>query len=124
MKSWFLKKEYPEKLIESELRKIKFCKEGIKKAKGDKGIPFVVLYHLQLKSLGKIINQNIYLLNMNLFSYLCIYLFIKRSSTVDFRLGSKYASAYIYIQVLPREIICILNIFAVKYTFSDKRRMK
>ena len=35
---------------------------------------------------------------------------------MDFRLGSKYASAYIYIQVSPREIICILNIFAVKNT--------
>ena len=27
MKSWFLKREYPEKLIEDEMRKIKFCKE-------------------------------------------------------------------------------------------------
>ena len=47
------------------MRKVKFCKEGIKKAKGAKGIPFAVTYHLQLKNLGRIINQNIYLLNMN-----------------------------------------------------------
>ena len=65
MKSWFLKREYPEKLIENEMRKVRFCKEGIKKAKGVKGIPFVVTYHPQLKNLGRIINQNIYLLNMN-----------------------------------------------------------
>ena len=65
MKSWFLKRGYPEKLIENEMRKVKFGKEGIKKAKGVKGIPFVVTYHPQLKNLGRIINQNIYLLNMN-----------------------------------------------------------
>ena len=47
------------------MRKIKFCKKGIKKVKGVKGIPFVVTYHPQLKNLVRIINQNIYLLNMN-----------------------------------------------------------
>ena len=47
------------------MRKVKFCKEGIKKVKGVKGRPFVVTYHPQLKNLGRIINQNIYLLNMN-----------------------------------------------------------
>ena len=65
MKSWFLKRGCPEKLIENEMRKVKFGKERIKKAKGVKGIPFVVTYHPQLKNLGRIINQNIYLLNMN-----------------------------------------------------------
>ena len=60
MKSWFLKRGYPEKLIENEMKKIKFGKKGIKKAKGVKGIPFVVTYHPQLKNLGRIINQNIY----------------------------------------------------------------
>ena len=47
------------------LRKVKLGKGGIKKAKGVKGISFVVTYHPQLKNLGRIINQNIYLLNMN-----------------------------------------------------------
>ena len=42
----------------------------------------------------------------------------------DVRLSSKYASTYIYIQFSLIEIICALNIFAVKYTFSNKRRMK
>ena len=41
---------------------------------------------------------------------------------MDVRLSSKDATAYI--QVSPMEIICILNIFAVKYIFSDKGRMK
>ena len=52
MKSWFLKREYPEKLIENETRKVKFCKEEIKKkTKGVKDIPFAVTYHPQLKNL-------------------------------------------------------------------------
>ena len=45
MKSGFLKREYPKKLIENEMRKVKFCKEEIKKAKVVKGITFVVTYH-------------------------------------------------------------------------------
>ena len=47
------------------LKKVKLGKGGIKKAKGVKGISFVVTYHPQLKNLGRIINQNIFLLNMN-----------------------------------------------------------
>ena len=48
--------------------------------------------------------------------------FSQRSSTADVLLGSKYASAYIYKQVGPIEIICIImnilmNIFAVTYLF-------
>ena len=46
--------------------------------------------------------------------------FLQRSSTIVVLLGSKYASAYIYIQVCPTEIICMLNIFTVKYIFSEK----
>ena len=65
MKSWILKRGYPEKLIENETRKVKFGKEGIKKAKGVKHIPFFVTYHPQFNNLGRIINQNIYLLNMS-----------------------------------------------------------
>ena len=33
MKSWFLKREYPEKLIENEMRKVKFYKEEVNKTK-------------------------------------------------------------------------------------------
>ena len=65
MKYWFLKRGYPEKIIENKMRNVKFGKEGIKKTKEVKGIPFVVTYYPQLKDLGRIINENIYLLNMN-----------------------------------------------------------
>ena len=65
MKSWFLKREFPEKIIENEMRKCKFRKEGVKTTKGVKGIPSVVTYHPQLKNPGRITNQSICLLNMN-----------------------------------------------------------
>ena len=65
MKSWFLKRGSQKKLIENEMRKVKFGNDGIKNAKGIKVIPFLVTYHPQLKNLERIINQNIYLLNMN-----------------------------------------------------------
>ena len=45
--------------------------------------------------------------------------FWQKTSIVVVRLGSKHASGYI--QVNPIEIICIFNIFTVKYIFSDKR---
>ena len=59
------------------MRKVKFGKKGIKKAKGIKGIPFVLTYHPQLNNLGRIINQNIYFLNVNeetkkVFSEVCM----------------------------------------------------
>ena len=40
MKSWFLNKEYPRKLIENEMRKVKFSEEQIKTAEEAKGVPF------------------------------------------------------------------------------------
>ena len=48
MKSCFLKREYPEKLIENKMRKVKFCKDELKTTKGGKGTPFVVIYDPQL----------------------------------------------------------------------------
>ena len=53
--------------------------------------------------------------------------FSQRCPIVDVLLGSKYASAYIYIRVSLIEIILhiilsILNVFAVKYLFSYKGR--
>ena len=33
MKSLFLKRVYPEKRIDNKMRKVKFCKEGIKRLK-------------------------------------------------------------------------------------------
>ena len=47
MKSWFLKREYPEKLISVEMDKVKFSNiERRSKSKTQKGITFVVAYHI------------------------------------------------------------------------------
>ena len=66
MGSWFVKREYPEKLIDSEIRKVKFnIKEANSKNKIQNGVPFVVTYHPLLNSLYGIIRKNLYLLNMD-----------------------------------------------------------
>ena len=66
MKSWFLKRGYPERIIDYEIEKVNFRenkkKSGINKRKG---VPFVVTYHPKLKNLSKIIKDNLYLLYMN-----------------------------------------------------------
>ena len=60
MKSWFLKKEYPEELILAEMDKVKFPNiERKSTSKTQKGIPLVVTYHPLLKSLSN--NNSIYL---------------------------------------------------------------
>ena len=65
MKSWFLKCSYPEHLIDTEMKKVKFkLREKTEKSKL-KGVPFIVTYHLSLNCLHKIIRDNTYLLYMN-----------------------------------------------------------
>ena len=64
MKSWFLKREYSEKLISAEMDKVKFSNiERKSNSKTQKGILLVVTYHPLLKSLSRIVNNNIYLLH-------------------------------------------------------------
>ena len=66
MKSWFLKREYPERLVAAEMGKVKFSNiERRSNSKTQKGIPLVVTYHPLLKSLSSIVNNNIYLLHMD-----------------------------------------------------------
>ena len=66
IKSWFLKKEYPEKIISSEIDKVKFSNIDRKScSKTQEGIPLVKTYHPLLKSLSSIVNDYIYLLHMD-----------------------------------------------------------
>ena len=66
MRSWFVKREYPEKLIDSEIWKVKFnIKESNRKNKSQNGVPFVGSYHPLLNSLYGIIRKNLYFLNMD-----------------------------------------------------------
>ena len=65
MKSWFLKCSYPEHLIDTEMKKVKFkSREKTEKSKL-KRVPFVVTYHPSLNCLHKINRDNTYLLYMN-----------------------------------------------------------
>ena len=49
MRSWFVNREYPEKLIGSEIRKAKFnTRETIRKNKSKNGIPVVSLLFVRL----------------------------------------------------------------------------
>ena len=45
MKSSFLKRKYPEKLIDSDMKKVRFFPTNLQNKKREKGVPFVVTYH-------------------------------------------------------------------------------
>ena len=50
MKSWFLKREYPESIINKEMENVKFKKQVFSRRGGvTKGVPLVIMYHPLLK---------------------------------------------------------------------------
>ena len=50
MKSWFLKREYPENIINKEMENVKFKKQVFSRRGGvTKGVPLVIMYHPLLK---------------------------------------------------------------------------
>ena len=66
IRSWFVKREYPEKLIDSEITKVKFnIREINRKNESKNGVPFIITYHPLLNSVYGIIRKNLYLLNMD-----------------------------------------------------------
>ena len=65
MKSLFLKRGYPENMIDEEMKKFKFSKKGSKKSKGSKGVPFVVTSQHSLNCLSRIIKDNLNILYMS-----------------------------------------------------------
>ena len=65
MRSWFYKRGYPKGLVEQEMGKVKFSGYTRKNKREKKGISFVITYHPSLKNIGRIINQNVYILYMN-----------------------------------------------------------
>ena len=42
MKEWFIKRGYPESVIDKEMKKIRFSEQGQNSKKVEKGAPFVV----------------------------------------------------------------------------------
>ena len=55
MRSWFMKRKYPEKLIENEMKKVRFFPANLQNKKRENGVPFVVTDHPIFNSLSKII---------------------------------------------------------------------
>ena len=45
MRSWFLKRKYPEQLIDNEMKKVRFFPANLQNKNCEKGVPFVVTYH-------------------------------------------------------------------------------
>ena len=65
IKSWFLKREYPEIMIDEEMKKFKFSGKFSNNSNGSKGDPFLVTYHPSLNCLSRIIKDNLNILYMN-----------------------------------------------------------
>ena len=65
IKSWFEVRGYPNKLIEQEMEKVFRNGNVLRQQDPGKGVPFVLPYHPLFKSMGKIINKNLYLLYMD-----------------------------------------------------------
>ena len=66
IKSWFLKRGYPENLINTEMEKVKIKKPVFTRRGGvTKGVPLVITYHPFLKSVGTISYKHSYLLHMD-----------------------------------------------------------
>ena len=67
MKSWFEVRGYLNKLIEQEIEKVNFSKNGnvVRQRDPRKGVPFVLAHHPLFNLMGKIINKNLNLLYMN-----------------------------------------------------------
>ena len=66
MESWFLNRKYPEKFISAEMDKVKFSNmERKSNNKIEKSIHLELTYHPLLMSLSSIVNNNIYLLQMD-----------------------------------------------------------
>ena len=64
MKEWYIKKGYPESVIEKEMKKVCFSKQSQKFKKVEK-VEYHLHYHSLLNKLSSIIHRNLYLLYMN-----------------------------------------------------------
>ena len=85
---------------------------------------FYKYWHSINLSYSRTYTRGVFRTQLNIYNKAFLW-FSQRCPIVDVLLGSKYASAYIYIRVSPIEIILhiilnILNIFGVKYLFLTK----
>ena len=62
---WFIKRGYPESVIDKAMKKVRFSEQGQKSKTVEKGVPFAITFHPLLSKLSSIIHTNLYLLYMN-----------------------------------------------------------
>ena len=62
MKLWFLKRGYPENLVDQEPGKVDFSESSRRTNKRDKSVCLVATYHPLLQSIGRIFNRHLVLL--------------------------------------------------------------
>ena len=66
IKSWFLKRGYPEWIIKTEMNKVNFKYQRVyRRGRMTNGVPLVITYHPLLKSVSKLIQNYLYLLYMD-----------------------------------------------------------
>ena len=102
MKLWFRKRESPERLIRSEMKKVKFSNlmpKNNDKKHNMKGIPLVVTYHPLLKSLSGIIDKNLSILYMDKE----VKKVFTPGSMVSFRRARKLSSYLVRAKLYPLE---------------------
>ena len=58
-KEWFIKRDYPESLIDKEMKKVHFFEQGQKSKTVEKAVSFVLTYHPLLCKLSSIIHRNL-----------------------------------------------------------------
>ena len=62
MKLWFLKRGYPENIVDQELGKVDFSESSRRTNKWDKGVCLVATYHPLLQNIGRIFHRHLDLL--------------------------------------------------------------
>ena len=65
MKSWFLKRSYPNDVIQKKMKKLSSLKYHLPERDNTKGVQLVVTYHPGLKNIDQIVNRNLHLLYMD-----------------------------------------------------------
>ena len=59
MKLWFLKRGYPENIVDQELGKVDFSESSRRTNKRDKGVCLVATYHPLLQNIGRIFHRHL-----------------------------------------------------------------
>ena len=111
LRSWFLKRGYPEKIINTEMSKVKFNVDNkSSNNRQKKGVPLVVTFHPKLKVLQNI-NKYLYLLHMHDE--------VKRVFTpkpmVSFRSSHKISSYLVRAKLYP--ILCYMYVHINSYIY-------